>query len=701
MLRRLFSLCLVACLLLGLGTMTVSATQDQEDPAATAATESVATETVTDEPVETETVATEPAETTPVEPEAPVKPNILTSDDAIEILKLEEGFSTYPYWDYAQWTVGYGTRCPDDKLEEYRKNGIPQEEADILLREFVLKFEAEISKFMAKNNLQLEQNQFDALLLFSYNCGTGWAHDSGGGIYNAIAKGATGNELINAFARWCNAGGEIKTFLLRRRLCEANMYLNGVYSQTPPSHYGYVLYDACGGTAKPNVQGYDANLTAEILSTASRTGYKFLGWYTAKTGGTKVERLDASTRNARLYARWEGQEETVPEEPETQNGIKVTVTANSLNVRSGAGTNYAVVGSVNTGKQVVITQTAENGGILWGKFSGGWIALNYTNYDILTAPEEEPPAPVTKTGTVRVNDTLRVRSGPSTGYDVVKYLKNGDKVEILEEKVVGTMVWGKISDGWISMDYVVIDREEEPPTAEPPQQEPPKEEPPKEEPPAVTPPAETPEAEQKVRTGKIKVSDVLRIRSGPSTDNAVVGYLKAGEKVTITEQTSAGNMTWGKISNGWISMDYVELDPDTTEPAKPLEGTVQVSDLLRVRSGPGTSYPISAYLKNGDKVEITERRTVNGAQWGKIAKGWISLDYVKLEQTQQTPQEPQKTTKTVTADCLRVRSVPGTSGTVVGYLYRGAKVEILETQTVNGTVWGKTTKGWISLDYVK
>ena len=124
MLRRLFSLCLVACLLLGLGTMTVSATQDQEDPAATAATESVATETVTDEPVETETVATEPAETTPVEPEAPVKPNILTSDDAIEILKLEEGFSTYPYWDYAQWTVGYGTRCPDDKLEEYRKNGL-------------------------------------------------------------------------------------------------------------------------------------------------------------------------------------------------------------------------------------------------------------------------------------------------------------------------------------------------------------------------------------------------------------------------------------------------------------------------------------------------------------------------------------------------------------------------------------------------
>ena len=46
-----------------------------------------------------------------------------SSDEAIRILKLEEGFSEKPYWVYAQWTVGYGTRCPDSKLEEYKKNG--------------------------------------------------------------------------------------------------------------------------------------------------------------------------------------------------------------------------------------------------------------------------------------------------------------------------------------------------------------------------------------------------------------------------------------------------------------------------------------------------------------------------------------------------------------------------------------------------
>ena len=55
--------------------------------------------------------------------------DMTSSDEAIRILKLEEGFSAKPYWDYAQWTVGYGTRCPDDKLEEYKKNGISKEDA--------------------------------------------------------------------------------------------------------------------------------------------------------------------------------------------------------------------------------------------------------------------------------------------------------------------------------------------------------------------------------------------------------------------------------------------------------------------------------------------------------------------------------------------------------------------------------------------
>lgn len=629
------------------------------------------------------------------------EPGIMTtSDEAIAMLKAEEGFSSKPYWDYAQWTVGYGTKCPDDMLEYYKQYGISEEEAESLLRTYLLKFENELHKFINRTGVELNQNQFDALLMFTYNCGSGWSYDTSGTFYNAIVSGAAGNDLIYAFSRWSSAGGRILTSLLRRRLCEANMYLNGVYSQTAPANYGYVLYDACGGTTSPTVQGYDTSLTAKILSTPTREGYSFAGWYTAETGGTKVEILDASVKNNRLYAHW-----TDAQGNDTSDEIKgttVTVTANGVNIRSGPGTNYSVISSANKGDKFVVTETAQGSGYTWGKFSTGWICLEYTNYDSVveqpepddtTAEEQTPDATIpgdntqtdktettepgqsatvkTQTGTVKVSDTLRVRSGPSTGYDVVAYLQNGDRVEILEQKLVGAMVWGKIDKGWISLSYVTLDKQEE----------------------------ETPSDTTTVlvATGTVKVNEFLRIRSGPGTSYALVDYLTNGTKVSILETQQSGSMTWGKIDKGWISLDYVVLDAKE-EQSTTVTGTVKVNDFLRIRSGAGTSYAIAGYLKNDAKVEILEQKKVGITTWGRIDKGWISLDYVVLDGQSQTATIM---TKTVTADCLRIRSSAGTSNTIIGYLYEGTKVEILETKTVNGTVWGKIANGWISMDYVK
>ena len=135
---------------------------------------------------------------------------------------------------------------------------------------------------------------------------------------------------------------------------------------------------------------------------------------------------------------------------------------------------------------------------------------------------------------------------------------------------------------------------------------------------------------------------------------------------------------------------------------------MDVNDFLRVRSGPSTSYAISAYLKPKDKVEILEQKTVGSNVWGRIDQGWVSMDYIILdrapEQTEpepNVPQQPESVIKTVIADCLRIRSGAGTGYAVVGYLYTGAKVEILETQQVGSATWGKTAQGWISMDYVR
>ena len=64
-----------------------------------------------------------------------------SSEDFIAVLKTMEGFYRRAQWDYKQYTVGYGTRCPDDKVDYYRNNDITEEEALALLRKELDYFE--------------------------------------------------------------------------------------------------------------------------------------------------------------------------------------------------------------------------------------------------------------------------------------------------------------------------------------------------------------------------------------------------------------------------------------------------------------------------------------------------------------------------------------------------------------------------------
>lgn len=657
------------------------------------------------------------------------------SQECVELIKKFEGFREKPYWDYSQYTVGYGTRpLTDEDLARYKAEGISEEEAQELLMVYLNNAGKSLNSFIDKHDLKMTQGQFDALLSLTFNCGSAWLYKESN-FRSAVIEGRIGNDFLFAIGQWSTAGGSVHKGLIRRRLIEANMYLNGIYEDSVPENYCYVLFDANGGTSDVRVQAYDSNITASIIATPTREGYIFLGWYSEPNGGTRVNLLDSNVRNDTLYAHWSVDASYVPSDPTegtqpeegTNVKIQVTVTANQVNVRKGPGTNYSVVTRVNSGKILTITEIAEGSGYTWGKFEDGWIALQYTNYEEVKngqeddAPEEEP---VSQMGTV-TGDALRIRKGPSTGYEIVGHLYIGSKVEILEIQTVGATQWGKISKGWISMDYVKLDavEEDEPEATEP--TAPPATEPtipqttestvpPTTEPTVPTtteptvpettaPPATEPDNDEDAARMGTVTGDALRIRKGAGTSYSVVGFLYIGERVEILEQKTVGSMTWGRISKGWISMDYVDLDTAEDSASDAVSGTVKVDGLLRVRSGAGTAYSIAGYLENGDKVQILEQKTVGSTKWGRIDQGWISMDYVQLDDAASQPEEekPQTKTGTVTASCLRVRSGAGTSNKIVAYLFTGAKVEILETKTVDGTVWGRIEQGWISMDYVK
>ena len=622
------------------------------------------------------------------------------SRDGINLLKAFEGFSEYPYWDYSQYTVGYGTRCPDDKLEEYSQNGIPEPEAEALLTTYLEAFCKSINSFADQNGLSLSQNQFDALLLFSFNCGTGWMYETSL-FRSAVISGAGGNEFLHAITLWCNAGGSILTGLVRRRLAEANLYLNGVYATTVPQNYCYVRYDANGGKTNPRIQAYDSNLTAAPIPTPEYAGHTFAGWYTSASGGSAVSVLNASVRNATLYAHWDNGQTTAPPEEtpsdlpgEAIDPVTVTLTDDDVNLREGPGTDYAVIGSANRGDRFTVTATATAGGYTWGKFSTGWIALNYTDFDdVRNGSAQKPETAQPVSGTVTTYDGLRIRASAGTDSEILGYLSYGTRVEITEQKTAGGMPWGKIAQGWISLTYVKLDEQTQPAPTEPPATEPPATEPPATEPPAA-----------QASTGTV-TTDELCIRSGPSTAYSVLGYLYTGDRVTITEQKTSGSMVWGKTDRGWVSLSYVKLD-ESTQPETPSGGSTSTdaktgtvtTDELRIRSGAGTTYSVLGYLYTGDRVTITEQQTSGSMVWGKTDRGWVSMDYVLLDGAESGSDAR---TGTVNADeFLRIRTGPGLSYAVAGYLDPGDRVTVTQTRTADGMTWGKTDRGWISLSYV-
>jgi len=65
-----------------------------------------------------------------------------------------------------------------------------------------------------------------------------------------------------------------------------------------------VTYDANSGTCGTASATYQG--TALTLPTPTRTGYTFTGWYTAASGGNKVEGPYTPTANITLYAQWTG-----------------------------------------------------------------------------------------------------------------------------------------------------------------------------------------------------------------------------------------------------------------------------------------------------------------------------------------------------------------------------------------------------------
>lgn len=464
--------------------------------------------------------------------DAHAAPEMKASRDCIRMIQDSEGFRAIPYWDYSQWTVGYGTECPAEHLDRYKKEGIPVEEAEALFLQHLVRFENAVNKFMNKHSLQLSQQQFDALVSFTYNLGSGSLNKTSYTIVDAVLNATTENELIYAFSIYCMAGGEFQPGLMRRRLAEANMYLNGQYSEYAPESYMYVFYDANGGVRDASAQGYDANLTAVPLSRPTRDGYVFVGWYTKAEGGTKVTNLDETTAGMTLYAHWE-EGVTTPQIPlEPADWMQVRVKRSSVYVRSGPGMHYGIRDTLSVGTVITITGTTSTNGLLWGMFEGGWICLGHTNYFELVPPGEGNPDDILPVGlpayaTVVATNGISVYNGPHSTYPQVKKLAEGAVVFVEEYCCLAGEEWLRIDGGWIRLNSKIIFHDE-----------------------------------NKLAHNFIATVNQKKVyvRSGAGEEYAKEATLEKGDKVTVYAIVYVGNTPWGRVASGWVDLTATNFD---------------------------------------------------------------------------------------------------------------------------------------------
>lgn len=136
------------------------------------------------------------------------------SENGLELIKHFEGCELEAYQCAAGvWTIGYG-HTKDVKVGDKITKAI----ADSLLAEEMHEYEGYVNNAV---KVDLNQDQFDALVSWTYNLG--------GGNLNA----STMLKVVNSgdfegvpaqIKRWNKAGGKVLEGLIRRREAEANLF---------------------------------------------------------------------------------------------------------------------------------------------------------------------------------------------------------------------------------------------------------------------------------------------------------------------------------------------------------------------------------------------------------------------------------------------------------------------------------------------
>lgn len=142
-------------------------------------------------------------------------------NSGLQLIKSFEGCRLTAYKCPAGvWTIGYGHTAGV-------KQGITitQEQADNYLKSDLVIYENHVNNL----NRSFNQNEFDALVSFTYNCGAG--------SLQTLCKNRTNAQMADALLLYNKAGGKTLEGLTRRRKAERELFIKPI--NTDPNALPY------------------------------------------------------------------------------------------------------------------------------------------------------------------------------------------------------------------------------------------------------------------------------------------------------------------------------------------------------------------------------------------------------------------------------------------------------------------------------
>lgn len=217
---------------------------------------------------------------------------------------------------------------------------------------------------------------------------------------------------------------------------------------------------------------------------------------------------------------------------EVGDAVEATET---INVRARPGITQTITATAGTGTsiQITVAPIATTGYVWYGvsspSFGGGWVVEN-------TLREVAPPptGDLVAGDSIRVTETVNMRSGASTGNAIIATLPAGTTGTVLAGPRTGSgFTWYQIrtssGSGWVVRDWIT----------------------------KVTPPT------TKFTVGDtFRVTEVVNMRSGASTGNALVATLPVGTTGSILGGPRSGSgYIWYQVetsySTGWVVQDWI------------------------------------------------------------------------------------------------------------------------------------------------